>query len=361
VHPMGKSTLIRIVEANDEDASSGKRCRECQTEIEDGELVFGKLQYQYLSDLAAGRPARGGWRRFSCVEDRMIDEVIKNDGEVFGLEAVSGFETLSEHSKSQVRARFDQVASMQDEIKADRKAERDLLRQEEEETRQKQIAKREQMRKAARAAKKAEKTAAARQQQRGDWKEMRTAFKEQEQAAQAKRTTAEPAEEEEAAAAAAAAAESEVPEAEAPEAEAPKGAAEAASPRKRRRKEKDPHAPRRPLSAYMLYANDAKVVEELKAKHPGVDHRTLTSRKGAEWKTLGEVGQKPWVERAAAAMAAYTTELAAYKLTDNYKNWQSAQAAQTKPAPKKSRGASALTKSKAEKVRCCHVAQGSGR
>eukprot|EP01047_Picozoa_sp_COSAG01_P045306 COSAG01_NODE_4162_length_5279_cov_33.245560_4_plen_356_part_00 len=351
---MGKSTLIRIVEANDEDASSGKRCRECQTEIEDGELVFGKLQYQYLSDLAAGRPARGGWRRFSCVEDRMIDEVIKNDGEVFNLEAVSGFETLSEHSKSQVRARFDQVASMQDEIKAERKAERDLLRQEEEETRQKQVAKREQMRKAARAAKKAEKTAAARQQQRGDWKEMRTAFKEQEQAARAKRTTAEPAEEKEAAAAAA---ESEVPEAEVSE-----GAAEGASPRKRRRKEKDPHAPRRPLSAYMLYANDAKVVEELKAKHPGVDHRTLTSRKGAEWKTLGELGQKPWVERAAAAMAAYTTELAAYKLTDNYKNWQSAQAAQTKPPPKKPRGASALTKKTkaAAKVRCCH-APGSGR
>lgn len=66
-----------------------------------------------------------------------------------------------------------------------------------------------------------------------------------------------------------------------------------AVPGKRQKKEKklkDPNAPKRPASAYLIYQNEIR--QNTKASHPNLNYRDLITQVGEQWKALGESGQQ---------------------------------------------------------------------
>lgn len=77
------------------------------------------------------------------------------------------------------------------------------------------------------------------------------------------------------------------------------------------RKKKDPNAPKRPMTAYMFYANEQR--EPTKTKHPELSFGEVHKLIGEEWHKLSESEKKPYEEKAAAAKKRYEEEKAAYK------------------------------------------------
>ena len=60
--------------------------------------------------------------------------------------------------------------------------------------------------------------------------------------------------------------------------------------RKNKKADKDPNAPRRPMSAYLMFQNAIR--QEMKEKNPDVSYKELIGQVGEAWKQLGEDGQK---------------------------------------------------------------------
>jgi high mobility group protein B1 len=75
---------------------------------------------------------------------------------------------------------------------------------------------------------------------------------------------------------------------------------------------KDPNAPKRPLSAYILFSMDERprIVKKL-----GKDAKVteVTKALGEVWQTLSDEKQKPYQEKAAKAKKEYMKELEMYK------------------------------------------------
>lgn len=56
--------------------------------------------------------------------------------------------------------------------------------------------------------------------------------------------------------------------------------------RKRNTKPKDPNAPKRPASSYILFQNEVR--KELKEQHPNLDNAGLLSLIAEQWKNMPE-------------------------------------------------------------------------
>lgn len=87
---------------------------------------------------------------------------------------------------------------------------------------------------------------------------------------------------------------------------APKG-----EKKKRAKKEKDPNAPKRGSSAYILYSNSRR--EALKKEQPSLDHKQIISTLSKEWNGLSESAKAPHVKQAEADKARYNKEKEIYK------------------------------------------------
>ena len=96
------------------------------------------------------------------------------------------------------------------------------------------------------------------------------------------------------------------PKAEEPKAEAPN----AAEPPAKVKKVKDPNAPKRPLSAYMIFSADHRAT--VAAELAGQPVTAVAKALGARWKELDADGKKPFEERAAELKAEYVRAMEAY-------------------------------------------------
>jgi len=81
---------------------------------------------------------------------------------------------------------------------------------------------------------------------------------------------------------------------------------------------KDENAPKRPLSAYIMFANDNR--DKLVAG--GMSFTEAMSKCGEMWGKLSAAKKKPYEDKAAAAKAKYAKTLEKYKKTALYKKYQ---------------------------------------
>lgn len=78
-----------------------------------------------------------------------------------------------------------------------------------------------------------------------------------------------------------------------------------------RRKKKDANAPKRPLSAYMMYANDNR--NTVRANNPSASFGQIGKLLGEGWKALSEDEKVPYQEKSANDKKRYEAEMAEYK------------------------------------------------
>ncbi|KXS19850.1 high mobility group box, partial [Gonapodya prolifera JEL478] len=69
---------------------------------------------------------------------------------------------------------------------------------------------------------------------------------------------------------------------------------------------KDPDAPKRPLTAYMLFAQEKR--PEVKAANPDATFGEMGKLIGAEWKKLDDSEKKKYQDRSNSAKAQYDKE-----------------------------------------------------
>ena len=84
---------------------------------------------------------------------------------------------------------------------------------------------------------------------------------------------------------------------------------------KRAKKEKDPNAPKRAMSAYILFGQ----VEGKKIRESNKDMSAADVMKeiGARWAKLDSEAKQPWEKKAAVEKQRYTDELEAYREASN--------------------------------------------
>lgn len=85
---------------------------------------------------------------------------------------------------------------------------------------------------------------------------------------------------------------------------------------------KDEHAPKRPLSDYMLYVKDVR--EQFKEENPSLSMTEQTAKIAKSWKSLSSDAQAPYRVKAKDLKAEYTKKLEKYKKTKKYKDWAAA-------------------------------------
>jgi len=82
---------------------------------------------------------------------------------------------------------------------------------------------------------------------------------------------------------------------------------------------KDQNAPKRSLSAYMLYG--ASVRSKIVKENPDMAATDILKEQAVWWKGLSEKERKPWMEKAEAEKAKYQKKLARYMKTSDYQTW----------------------------------------
>merc|ERR1719379_2801034 len=75
----------------------------------------------------------------------------------------------------------------------------------------------------------------------------------------------------------------------------------------------DPNAPKRPASAYLLYA--ASVHDEIVKANPDKEVAAVMKEQAVWWKALNEEERAPWLKKAEAAKAKYAKLVAKYHKT----------------------------------------------
>ncbi|BFZ58768.1 hypothetical protein PYCC9005_005833 [Savitreella phatthalungensis] len=90
-----------------------------------------------------------------------------------------------------------------------------------------------------------------------------------------------------------------------------KAAPVAAAPARGGKKEKDPNAPKRPLSSYMLFTQDHR--EVVKAENPDIAFGAIGKALGDKWKSMSDAEKKPYEDKAKKAKADYETAKAKYE------------------------------------------------
>jgi len=86
------------------------------------------------------------------------------------------------------------------------------------------------------------------------------------------------------------------------------------------RKPKDANAPKKPLTAFLLFSNSVRA--QARAENPELKMTKIAGVIGQKWKALSEEEQKKWSEIAAKQKEEYQPVLAAYKQSDDFKAFQ---------------------------------------
>ncbi|KAI9283851.1 putative high-mobility group non-histone chromosomal protein, partial [Umbelopsis sp. AD052] len=76
-------------------------------------------------------------------------------------------------------------------------------------------------------------------------------------------------------------------------------------------KEKDPNAPKRPVSSYLYFCNDRRA--HIKKEQPSIDPKDMVSLLGKEWQALDEAARKQWERKASEDKERYQKQLEVYK------------------------------------------------
>ena len=79
---------------------------------------------------------------------------------------------------------------------------------------------------------------------------------------------------------------------------------------KRAKKEKDPNAPKRPMSAYLSFFTVEN--KKVRAANPSLSVADVMKETAAKWTRLDNKARQPWEEKAAADKQRYVNELAVY-------------------------------------------------
>lgn len=79
---------------------------------------------------------------------------------------------------------------------------------------------------------------------------------------------------------------------------------------KRKRTKKDPNAPKRPLSSYMLFCQEER--ENVKKENPDLKAKEILSELGKRWKGLDDDEKKKYQDRFEEDKKRYDQEKAAY-------------------------------------------------
>ena len=77
------------------------------------------------------------------------------------------------------------------------------------------------------------------------------------------------------------------------------------------KKTKDPNAPKRPLSAYFIFAGDTR--KGVVAEHPSWKIGEVAKELGRQWRTLDNIQKEPYVTRAAALRSQYQKDMEVYR------------------------------------------------
>jgi len=88
---------------------------------------------------------------------------------------------------------------------------------------------------------------------------------------------------------------------------------------------KDANAPKKPLIGYFKFLVAKR--DQIKKENPDLSHKELTTKCGASWRGLSEEEKTEWKADKGGLMVEYKKKMAAYKKTDNYKNFRSSLAA----------------------------------
>merc|ERR1711920_269247 len=78
----------------------------------------------------------------------------------------------------------------------------------------------------------------------------------------------------------------------------------------------DPNAPKRSLSAYMLYA--ASVRDQIVKENPDMTASEVMKEQSVWWKALSESQRKPWNDKATAMKQKYEKKMEKYQKTSDY-------------------------------------------
>lgn len=78
---------------------------------------------------------------------------------------------------------------------------------------------------------------------------------------------------------------------------------------------KDPNAPKRPATSYIMFQNDIR--DELRQKHPELPYKELLGKVSEAWSVLGEDQKKAYQNVADSNMAKYNRAVVDYKGTLN--------------------------------------------
>lgn len=95
-----------------------------------------------------------------------------------------------------------------------------------------------------------------------------------------------------------------------PKESAPRRKAKDESATRSGKKKKDPHAPKRSLSAYMFFANDMR--DSVRAENPNATFGGIGKLLGEKWKAMTPADKEPYEAKANADKKRYEDEKAAY-------------------------------------------------
>jgi len=82
------------------------------------------------------------------------------------------------------------------------------------------------------------------------------------------------------------------------------------------KKEKDPNAPKRPLSSYMLWSKAVRA--DVKASCPSMSPAELMKEMGSQWRGMEEVDKKQYADAYAQDKARYDEEMKTYSAAKPY-------------------------------------------
>ncbi|ORX70133.1 hypothetical protein DL89DRAFT_267350 [Linderina pennispora] len=94
------------------------------------------------------------------------------------------------------------------------------------------------------------------------------------------------------------------------ESKASRKAAAADTKKRTKRTKKDPNAPKRALSAYMMYSQANR--DRVRKENPDATFGEIGKFLGAEWSKLSDDGKAPYIKKAEADKERYATEKAEY-------------------------------------------------
>ncbi|KAJ7638384.1 hypothetical protein FB45DRAFT_902678 [Roridomyces roridus] len=109
--------------------------------------------------------------------------------------------------------------------------------------------------------------------------------------------------------------------------------------RKRIVKKKDPNAPKRPASSYLMFQNDIR--KELKEKFPNLSHTELIDLIKTQWKDMPEAKRQKYSDQVVRDKERYAAEKSARSHVPNAK--VEAEAALKKPRQRKSKAEKVVT------------------